>query len=138
MIFPILCGLLLILVIVMFGKKPKKEKVKPEVIPKEKQPVLIELFPKGTRNDPYLCKANSEVTLEVKGYSDYKKENEVELNGAFISYHKSCPVGRFNKEYGVKNIYYTPSVKGLRDLWIRYNDGKLNSSSGLRILVEVK
>ncbi|MHA1483174.1 MAG: hypothetical protein ACTSQA_07050 [Candidatus Heimdallarchaeaceae archaeon] len=135
--FPILCGIALILVIIMFGKKPKKEKPKPIVIDKKEQPVLIELLPKGTRSNPYICSINSEVKLEVKGYSDYKKENEVKLNGAFISYHKSCPVGKFDKEYGVKNIYYTPSTKGLRDLWIRYNDGKLKTSASLRILAEV-
>jgi len=135
--FPIICGLILIAIIIMFSEKPKKEKPKPIVIDKKEQPVLIELLPKGTRSNPYICSINSEVKLEVKGYSDYKKENEVELNDALISYHKSCPVGKFDKGYGVKNIYYTPSVKGLRDIWIRYNDGKLNSSASLRILAEV-
>ena len=137
MLFPIFCGLALILIIIMFGKKPKKEKVKPEVIPKEKQPVIIEMFPKGTKSKPYLCKVNSEVALEVKGYSDYKKENEVELNGGYCKWCKSCPVGRFDKQYGIKNIYYTPSVKGLRDLWCSYSDGKLKTSAKIKILVEV-
>ena len=137
MMFPILCGLILIVIIIMFSKKPKRKKVKPEVIDKDKQPVIIELFHKGTRKEPYLCKVNNELLLEVKGYLDYKKENEVELNGAFISWHKSCPAGKFDKEYGVKNIYHTPSVKGLRDLWCKYNDGKLMTSSKIRILVEV-
>ena len=136
MIFPIICGIILILIVVMFGKKPKKEKPKPVVVPRDKQPVLVESFPKGTKASPYLCKVNSEVMLEVKGYLDYKKENEVKLNGAFISWHKSCPVGRFDGEYGVKNIYHTPSIAGLRDLWAKYNDGKLFTSAKIKILVE--
>ena len=138
MIFPILCGLILIFIIIMFSKKPKKEKPKPIVIEREKQPVLIELFPKGTRANPYVCVVNSEVKLEVKGYSDYKKENEVELNAGYISWHKSCPVGRFDKEYGVKNIYHTPSVKGGRDIWIRYRDGKLFTSASLKLMIKVE
>lgn len=136
LLFPILCGLLLILIIAMFSKKSKKKKVKEEVIPKDEQPVIIELFPKGTKRSPYLCKVNSEIVLEVKGYLDYKKENEVILNGGYIKWCKSCPIGRYHLEYGVNNIYYTPSVKGSRNLWCNYNDGKLNSTSKLKILVE--
>lgn len=135
--FPILCGIILIIIAGIFLSKTKKEKVKEEVIPKDRQPVLIELIPKGTSANPYKCRVNSEVALEVKGYSDYKKENEVELNGGYIIWCKSCPIGRFEKAYGIKNIYHTPSVKGLRDLWCKYSDGKLNTSAGLKILVEV-
>jgi len=134
--FPIICGIILIIILGIFLSKTKKEKVKEEVLPKEKQPVIIELIPKGTSANPYKCSINSEVKLEIKGYSDYKKENEVELNGGYCKWCKSCPVGSFEKEYGVKNIYYTPSVKGLRDIWCRYSDGKLNTSSKLMILVE--
>lgn len=137
MIFPIICGIILIIVAGIFLSKPKKEKVKEEVIDRDEQPVMIEVFPKGTSANPFKCKVGSEVALELKGYSDYKKENEVILNSGYCSWHKSCPIGSFAKEYGVKNIYYTPLVKGVRDLWCSYNDGKLNTSSNLRILVEV-
>ena len=136
MIFPVICGLLLIVIIIILGNKPKKGKE--EILVKvEERPVLIEIFPKGTSNNPYLCKVNSEVALEVKGYSDYKKEKEVILNAGYCSWHKSCPVGSFAKEYGVTNIYYTPLVKGPRDLWCSYNDGKLRTSASLKLLIEV-
>lgn len=137
MIFPIVCGIILIIVAGIFLSKLKKEKPKEEVLDRDKQPVLIELTPKGTSANPYLCKVDSEILLEVKGYSDYKKENEVELNGGYASWHKSCPCGRFKLEYGVNNIYFTPSVKGTRTLWCKYNDGKLSTSASLKILAEV-
>ena len=136
MIFPVICGVILIIVAGIFLSKTKKEKPKPEVINKEEQLVIIELFPKGTSANPFVCKVGSEVKLEVKGYSDYKKENEVILNAGYCSWHKSCPVGSFAKEYGVTNIYYTPLVKGERNLWASYNDGKLNTSSSMKLLVE--
>ena len=136
--FPIICGIILIIVAGIFMSKTKKEEVKPEVIVnKEDRPVLIELFPKGTRANPFLCKVDSEVALDVRGYSDYKKENRVALNAGYCSWHKSCPVGKFAKEYGVANMYYTPSIKGERDIWVKFNDGKLNTSAKLKILVEV-
>jgi len=138
MIFPIISGVILLIAVAIFISKTEKKEVKPEeVIPKEKQPVLIEMIPKGTSANPFVCKVNTEVPLEVKGYADYSKKNEVALNGGHISWHKSCPVGRFDKLYGVKNIYYTPSVKGTRDLWCKYNDGKLRTSANLKVLVEV-
>jgi len=135
--FPIICGVILIIFVGIFMSKNKEEVEQEEVKPKDEQPVIIELLPKGTSNNPYKCKVNSEVILEVKGYSDYKKENEVELNAGYCEWKKSCPVGSFEKLYGLKNIYYTPSVKGERDLWCKYNDGKLNTSASLRLLVEV-
>ena len=138
MIFPIICGIILIIVAGIFMSKSKREEAKPEVIVnKEDRLVLIELFPKGTSNNPFVCKVNSEVKLEVRGYSDYKKENEVILNGGFCEWKKSCPVGKFAKEYGVTNIYYTPSVKGERDLWVRYQEGGFNTSAKLKLKVEV-
>ena len=135
--FPIICGIILIIVAGIFISKTNREEVIEEVVNKEDRPVIIELFPKGTSNNPYLCKVGSEVALEVRGYSDYKKENEVILNAGYCSWHKSCPVGSFAKEYGITNIYYTPLVKGERDLWVSYSDGKLNTSAKLKILVEV-
>ena len=138
MVFTIICAVILIIVAGIFMSKSKKEEVKPEVVlPKKERPVLIELFPKGTSNNPFVCKINSEVKLEVKGYSDYKKEKEVVLNGGYCEWKKSCPVGFFAKEYGVTNIYYTPSVAGKRDLWCSYDDGKLRTSASLKLLVEV-
>ena len=62
MVFTIICTVILIIVAGIFMSKTKKEEVKPEVvIPKEYRPVLIEVFPKGTSNNPYLCKVNREI-----------------------------------------------------------------------------
>ena len=136
--FPVICGVILIIFIGIFLSKTKIKEVKPEVVVnKEDRPVIIELFPKGTSANPFKCKVGSEVVLEVKGYSDYKKENEVVLNSGYCSWHKSCQVGSFAKEYGITNTYYTPSVKGARNLWCDYFDGKLKTRAGLKILVEV-
>ena len=138
MLFPVICGIILIIFVGIFLSKSKKEVIKvEEVVNKEERPVIIEMIPKGTSANPFVCKVNDEILLEVKGYSDYKKENEVVLNGEYISWHKSCPVGRFKLEYGVNNIYFTPAVAGPRDLWAKYNDGKLITSASLKILVEV-
>lgn len=134
--FPVICGLILILIVFMFGKKPKKKKEE-EVIPKER-PVLIELLPKGTKNNPVLCKVNDEVSFQVKGYTDYKKDNEVELNGKHIKWWTGCPCGSFKSEHGVCNIYYAPAWKGARGIYIRYDDGKLVSTNKTRVVVEVK
>ena len=135
MLFPIICGVILIIFVGIFMSK-NKEEVKPEVVIKEEQPVVIEISPKGTSANPYVCKRNSEITLGVKGYSDYKKENEVVLNNGYCSWHKSCNCGSFAKEYGVTNTYYTPTAKGTRTLWVKYSDGKLKTTSKLKILVE--
>ena len=135
--FPIICGVILIIFVGIFMSKNKEEVEQEEVKPKEEQPVVIEISPKGTSANPYVCKINSEIALEVKGYSDFKKENEVVLNAGYCSWKKSCPIGKFKNEYGVKNIYYTPSTIGPRDLWVRYSDGKLNTTASLKILVEV-
>ena len=140
MVFPIICGFILIVVAGIFMSKNKEEEeevIEEEVKPNNNKPVLIEMFPKGTSANPFKCKVNDEIKLEVRGYSDYKKQNEVVLNAGYCEWKKSCPVGSFAKEYGVTNTYYTPSVKGERDIWVRYQDGKLNTSSSIRLLVEV-
>ena len=136
MMFPILCGLILIVIIIMFSKKPKRKKVKPEVIDKDKQPVIIELIPKGTKSKPVICKVNDKVYFKVFGYSDYKKENPVELNGSNITWHKSCPIGKWKKDFGVDNVYTAPNRKGYRDIWAKYRDSKLVTSCMCKILME--
>ena len=138
MVFPIICGLILIFIILIFYNKPKKKKVKEEVIPREKQPVLVELIPKGTNNNPIKCIVNDTVYFKVFGYSDYKKQNLVELNGSNITWHIIPQGGIWEKEYGIENNYTAPSIKGYRDLWIKYRDSKLMTSSKCKISVEVK
>jgi hypothetical protein len=122
----------------MFGKKPKKkkEKIKPEVIERDKQPVIVEMIPKGTKSNPVKCKINSTVYFKVFGYSDYKKENLVELNGSNITWKKSCPVGKWEKDFGIDNVYTAPSTKGYRDIWAKYRDSKLVTSCMCKILME--
>lgn len=136
-IFPIICGLILILIIAMFSKKPKKEKLKPEVIPRERQPVLIELIPKGTNSNPVRCIVNDIVNFKVFGYSDYKKQNLVELKDSNIMWHKIPYGGIWEKDFGVENRYSAPSEKGYFDVYVKYKDSKLNTSSKAKILVEV-
>ena len=118
--------------------KTKKEEVKPEVIVnKEDRPVLIELIPKGTKTNPVKCKVGDTIHFKVFGYSDYKKEHPVVLENTNISWYKSCPVGTWQKKLGVENIYTAPDTKGYRDVWIKYKDSKLITTSSCKILVEV-
>ena len=137
MIFPIICGLILIFIIIMFSEKPKKKKVRKEVLSREKQPVLIELIPKGTNSNPVKCIINDTVDFKVFGYSDYKKQNLVELEGSNIMWHKIPRGGIWEKDFGVDNRYSAPSEKGYFDVYVKYKDSKLATSCKVKILVEV-
>ena len=136
MVFPIICGLALILIIILFGRKSKKEKVKLKVIPRTRQPVLIELIPKGTNNNPVKCAVDNTIFFKVFGYSDYKKRNLVELEGSNIMWHKIPHGGIWEKDYGADNTYYAPNSKGYFDVYVTYSDSKLKTSSKVKILVE--
>lgn len=136
MIFPIICGLALIFIIMIFSDKPKKKKVRKEVIPRERQPVLIELIPRGTNNNPVKCVVNNTIHFRVFGYSDYKKRNLVELEGSNIMWHKIPRGGIWEKELGMENTYYAPTSKGYFDVYVTYSDSKLKTSSKVKILVE--
>ena len=137
MVFTIICGVILIIVAGIFMSKTKKEEVKPEVvISREKQPVIIELIPRGTKANPVKCKVGDTINFKVFGYSDYKKENLVALENINISWFKSCPVGTWEKKLGIENIYTAPNTKGYRDVWIQYRDSKLVTTSSCKILVE--
>ena len=137
--FPIICGIILIIVAGIFLSKTKKEKVKEEVVSKDKQPVIIELSPKGTNNNPIKCKVNDMIYFKVFGYSDYKKENEVELKDSNLMWHLLYPTdtGKWEKDFGVLNTYLAPSRKGYFDVYVKYRDSKLITSSKVKILVEV-
>jgi len=139
-IFPVICGIILIIIAGIFLSKTKLKEVKPEVIVnKENRPVIIELFPKGTSNNPVRCKVNDTIYFKVFGYSDYKKENEVELEGSNIMWHQLYPTdtGKWEKDFGVLNTYSAPSKKGYFDVYVKYRDSKLITSSKVKILVEV-
>ena len=135
--FPIICGIILIIVAGIFLSKTKKEKVKEEVVSKDKQPVIIELCPKGTNNNPVKCKVNDIINFKVLGYSDYKKENLVELEGNNITWHRYYYEGEWENDLGIENTYYAPNTKGYFDVYINYRDSKLMTSSKTKILVEV-
>jgi len=135
MIFPIICGIILIIVAGIFLSKTKKEVIE-EVVNKEDRPVIIELFPKGTKTNPAKCKVGETIHFKVFGYSDYKKQSLVALENANISWFKSCPVGTWEKKLGVENTYTAPNTKGYRDVWIKYRDSKLITTSSCKILVE--
>jgi len=136
MLFPIVCGIILIIFVGIFMSISKKEEVKPEIVIREKQPVIIEMIPKGTKSAPVKCKINDTINFRVLGYSDYKKDNLVALENINISWYKSCPVGAWQKKLGVENTYTAPNTKGYRDVWIQYKDSKLVTSSSCKIMVE--
>ena len=140
MLFTIICAIILIIVAGIFMSKTKKEEVKPEVvITKGNQPVIIELIPKGTNNNPVKCKVNDTIYFKVLGYSDYKKENLIELEGSNIMWHLLYPTdtGEWEKDFGVLNTYFAPNRKGYFDVYVKYRDSKLITSSKCKILVEV-
>ena len=137
MIFPIICGIILIIIAGIFLSQTKKEKVKEEVIDRDKQPVIIELIPKGTNNNPVRCIVNDTVYFKVFGYSDYKKQIPVELNGSNIRWFAWLyPNSGWEKDFGIENTYVAPSEKGFYEVYVKYIDSKLNTSSKAKILVE--
>ena len=134
--FPIICGIILIIILGIFLSKTKKEKIKVEVLPKAKQPVIIELYPKGTNNNPIKCKVNDVICFKIFGYSDYKKENKVELKDSNIMWHILPKGGAWEKDFGIENNYYAPSTKGYFDVYVKYRDNKLRTSCKSKIIVE--
>ncbi len=137
MLFPIISGIILIIIAGIFLSKTKKEKPKEEVIPRDRQPVIIEMIPKGTSNNPVRCIVNDTVYFKVLGYSDYKKENLIELEGSNITWHKYKDEGVWENDIGIENTFYTPNIKGYFDIYINYKDKKLKTSCKVKILVEV-
>ncbi len=103
---------------------------------KREQPVIIELLPKGTKANPIRCMVDDTIYFRILGYSDYKRENLIELEGSNITWHKVPQGGMWEKVLGIENTYYAPSVKGYFDVYVKYKDSKLNTSSKCKILVE--
>ena len=103
---------------------------------KRKQPIIIELIPKGTKSKPVKCTINGTIYFRVFGYSDYKMENLIELEGSNITWHNFYGAGSWEKDFGVENTYYAPSEKGYKDVYVKYKDSKLITSSKCKILVE--
>ena len=101
---------------------------------KREQPVIIELLPKGTKAKPVKCMVNETIYFRVLGYSDYKRENLIEIEGSNIIWHNY--MGKWDKKYGIDNVYHTPNKAGYQDIWISYKDKKINTSSKVKILVE--
>ena len=113
---------------------PREEAKEKEL--KREQPVIIELLPKGTKAKPVKCMVNETIYFRVLAYSDYKRENLIEVEGSNITWHRIPPWGMWEKEFGIENTYFTPSKKGYFDVYIKYRDSKINTSSKAKILVE--
>lgn len=113
---------------------PREEAEEKEL--KREQPVIIELLPKGTKAKPVKCMVNDTIYFRVLGYSDYKRENLIELEGSNITWNKIPQGGMWEKEVGVENTYCASSVKGYFDIWVSYKDSKLKTSCKCKILTE--
>ena len=124
-----------ILITYYLYKIPREEAEEKEL--RREQPVMIELIPKGTKANPVKCIINDTIYFRVMGYSDYKMENLIELEGSNIMWHKIPQGGMWEKDFGIENTYTAPSVKGYFDVYVKYKDKKLITSSKAKILVEV-
>jgi len=131
-LLPIICGLILIYFLVKFIQIPKRGEFKVEHL--QNRPVLVEINPNGTKRNPVRCKASSAMYFGVVGFSDYKREKPVDLNGNNIEWHNY--MGKWEKKYGIDNVYHTPNIIGYQDIWISYKDRKTNTSCKVKILVE--
>ena len=113
-----------------------REEIKEKELRKE-QPVMIELMPKGTNNKPVICKVNDTIYFRVLGFSDYKKENLIELEGSNITWYKYKDEGVWENDIGIENTYCAPNTKGFFDVYINYKDKKIKTSCKCKIMVEV-
>jgi len=132
--FVIIVIILGILITIYLYKIPREEAEEKEL--KREQPVIIELLPKGTQSNPAKCKVGDTLYFRVLGYSDYKKENLIELKGSNITWYKIPQGGMWEKNFGIDNTYYAPNKKGYFDVYVKYKDKKLITSSKAKILVE--
>jgi len=132
MLFPIICGLIVICLLSQIEIRPKRGEYKVEHL--QNRPVLIEINPKGTKRNPVRCRLNSIMAFAVIGFADYKKEKVAELNGSNIRWYNYN--GKWDKKYGIDNVYHTPNKIGYQDIWVSYKDKKINTSSKVKILVE--
>ena len=113
---------------------PREEAEEKEL--KREQPVIIELLPKGTKAKPVKCMVNDTIYFRALGYSDYKRENLIEVEGSNISWHIIPQGGIWENEIGIENTYYAPDKDGYYEIWISYKDKKINTSCKCKILVE--
>ncbi|GAH08191.1 unnamed protein product [marine sediment metagenome] len=130
-IIVIILGILITYYLYQISREESEEK---EL--KREQPVIIELLPKGTKAKPVKCMVNDTIYFRALGYSDYKRENLIEIEGSNITWHKIPQGGIWEKGFGIENTYYAPSEKGYFDVYIKYKDKKINTSSKVKILVE--
>lgn len=131
--FVIILIVLGLLIVYYLYQIPKEEIEEREL--KRKQPVIVELVPRGTRSKPVKCNVNDTIYFKAFGYSDYKKQEMTELEGSNITWHTIPQGGIWEKEYGIENTYYAPNIRGYRDIWINYRDKKIKTSSKCKILV---
>ena len=104
---------------------------------KREQPVIIELLPKGTKAKPVKCMVNETIYFRVLGYSDYKRENLIEIEGSNIRWFSYIyPNSGWEKDFGIENIYTTPNKEGYFEVYVKYIDSKINTSCKCKILTE--
>lgn len=133
LLLPILYGLILIYFLTKIIQISQRQRKEFKVEHLQNRPVLVELLPRGTRREPILCKVNSIISFAVIGFADYKKEKSVELNGGNIKWNNY--MGKWEKRYGIDNIYHTPNKVGYQEVYISYKDNKLNTTSKVKILI---
>ncbi|GAH66868.1 unnamed protein product [marine sediment metagenome] len=133
LLLPILYGLILIYFLTKIMQIPQRQRKEFKVEHLKNQPVLVELNPKGTKRNPVRCRANSVMYFGVIGFSDYERKKSVELNGNNIKWNNY--MGKWEKQYGIDNIYHPPNKVGYQDIWISYKDNKLNTTSKVKILI---
>jgi len=133
-VYTIIIIVLGILITYYLYQIPKEEAEEKEL--KKEQPVIIELLPKGTKAKPVKCMVNDTIYFRILGYSDYKRENLIDIEGSNITWNKIPQGGMWEKEVGIDNTYYSSSVKGYFDIWVSYKDSKLKTSCKCKILTE--
>lgn len=133
-VYTIVIIILGILITYYLYQIPREEAEEKEL--KREQPVIIELLPKGTKAKPVKCMVNDTIYFRALGYSDYKKENLIEIEGSNIAWHNIPQGGIWEKEFGIENIYCAPNKNGYYEIWISYKDKKIHTSSKAKILVE--
>ena len=137
----IILGIILVLVYVLVSKSINDKKIKEAEEELEEEiiemvggnPVKLEVLPYGTKRNPVLCKKGEEIFFTVIGWADHKMTQKVDIKFTDITWHKSCPIGRFINAYGVTNTYIAPNVVGIRDLWVKHEPTKISAKTKIKV-----
>jgi hypothetical protein len=141
-ILAILLGTFIVVAYILINKSIKKrayEEAQEELNEEDiievvgEKPVKIELLPYGTKCKPVLCKKNEHVFFTVIGWVDHKMTKKADLKFTDITWHKSCPVGRFENAYGVTNTYIAPDAMGYRTIWVRHVPTGISAKTKIKV-----